>query len=285
MCDDNNCGIAPSEMSRRTFGLTAVAMAALSAINAQAAEATVEKDVDIKTPDGTCDAALFYPSGSGSWPAVLIWTDNQGLRPVFRDIGRRMAAQGYTVLVPNPFYRSRRAPKQGDGFDFANPDDQRKITALASTLTPGGMTTDGAALIAYLDTLPQTNKAKKAAVQGYCMGGPLTYRTAAAVPDRIGAAMTFHGGNLVNDTPDSPHLLIPKMKGEIHSAIAMGDDTRQPDAKDKLKAGFEAAKLTAVVQVYPANHGWCVPGGAAYDQAQAERAWAEVTDLYRRRLA
>jgi carboxymethylenebutenolidase len=287
MCDDDICQVPAEEMtfSRRAFGLSAAAAAALVAVHAHAAETVAESTVDIKTADGVCDAAFFHPQGTGAWPAVLIWTDNQGLRPAFRDMGRRLAAQGYTVLVPNPFYRKRRAPVPGDGFDFNKPEDRAQITALSQTLTPEGTTADAVAFLAYLDAQPQTNRRKKAGVQGYCMGGPLTFRTAAALPDRIGAAITFHGGNLVNDTPASPHLLVPKMKAEVHCAVAQNDDMRQPDAKDKLKAAFEAAKLPATVQVYPANHGWCVKGGAAYDEASAERAWTELTALYKARLA
>lgn len=286
MCDDDICQVPAEELSlsRRAFGLSAAAAAAMAATQARAQAATVEKNVDIKTPDGVADAALYYPQGRGTWPAVLIWTDNQGLRPVFRAMGRRLAAMGYVVLVPNPFYRKRRAPVPGDGFDFNKAEDRNQITALASTLTPEGTTSDGVAFLAYLDAQPQTNKAKKAGVQGYCMGGPLTFRTAAALPNRIGAAMTCHGGNLVNDTPASPHLLIPKMKAEVHCAVAQNDDQRQPDAKDKLKAAFSAAKLNSDVQVYPANHGWCVAGGAVYDAAAAERAWADLSSLYQRRL-
>jgi carboxymethylenebutenolidase len=287
MCDDDICQVPAEEMSmsRRAFGLSAGAAAALAAAHAYAAETVVEKNVDIRTADGVCDAALYHPQGTGAWPAVLIWTDNQGLRPVFREMGKRLAAQGYTVLVPNPFYRSRRAPVPGDGFDFDKAEDRAKITALSATLTPEGTTRDGVAFLAYLDAQPQTDKRKKAGVQGYCMGGPLTFRTAAALPDRIGAAMTCHGGNLVNDTPSSPHLLIPAMKAEVHCAVAQNDDMRQPDVKDRLKAAFAAARLPATVQVYPANHGWCVRGGPAYDEASAERAWTELSALYRKHLA
>ncbi|HTH97120.1 MAG TPA: dienelactone hydrolase family protein [Stellaceae bacterium] len=292
MCDDDICQVPKAELapargalSRREFALSAAAAAALAATHARAAETVDERDVDIKTGDGVCDAALFHPKGAGAWPGVLIWTDNRGLRPVFRDIGRRLAAEGYTVLVPNPFYRKRRAPIQGQNFDFQNPKDAAQITALSSTLTPDGTERDAVAFLAFIDGQKQTDRKKKAGVQGYCMGGPLTFRTAAVMSSRIGAAMTCHGANLVNNTPNSPHLLIPKMKAEFHCAVAHNDDARQPDAKDKLKAGFEAAKLVSSVQVYPANHGWCVKDNPVYDEASAERAWAELSALYKRRLA
>lgn len=286
MCDDDICQVpeAPAPLSRRAFGLSAAAAAALAATRVQAAETTIEKSVDITTADGVCDAALFHPKGRGRWPAVLIWTDNQGLRPVFRDLGKRLAAQGYVVLVPNPFYRKRRAPVPGDGFDFSKPEDRSQITALSATLTPDGAERDAVAFLAYLDAQPQTDKRKKAGVQGYCMGGHLTLRTAAALPQRIAAAMTFHGGGLVTDAPTSPHLLIPKIKAEVRIAVAKNDDARLPEAKDRLKAAFEAAKVEAAIEVYPANHGWCVPGNGSYDEPAAERAWAELSALYKRRL-
>lgn len=286
MCDDDICGVPPEEMklSRRAFGLSAAAVAAMTAAHAYAQDTVVEKSVDVTTPDGVADCALFYPQGRGPWPAALVWTDNQGLRPQFRDIGRRLAAQGYVVLVPNPFYRKRRAPVLGDGFDFNKPEDRNQITSLASTLTPDGMDRDSVAFIAYLDAQPQTDKRKKAGVQGHCMGGPLAFHTAAMVPARIGAAITFHGANLANDTPNSPHLLIPKMKAEVHCCVAQNDDQRQPDVKDKLKAAFAAASVPANIEVYPANHGWTVEGGAVYDAAQAQRAFADQSALYKKRL-
>lgn len=286
MCDDDICQVPASEMavSRRAFGLSAGAAAILAAVGAKAAATTIEKNVEVKTADGIADAALFHPAGKGTWPAVLVWTDNQGLRPVFRDLGRRLAAQGYVVLVPNPFYRSRRAPVPGDGFDFNKPEDRASITALSATLTPDGATRDAVAFVAFLDAQPQTNRRRKAGVQGYCMGGHLTFRTAAAVPARIGAAMTFHGGGLVTDAPTSPHLLIPAMKAEVRVAVAKNDDERQPAAKDQLKAAFAAAKTPSRVEVYPANHGWCVATAASYDAAAAERAWAELSALYKARL-
>lgn len=272
-------------ISRRTFGKAVASTAALSSLGASAQTGVVEKDVDIKTPDGTADAALFYPEGKGPWPAVLVWTDILGLRPVFRDLGRRLASSGYTVLVPNPFYRSQRAPIVSGSFDFSNPADRSKITPITSKLTPETHFADAKAFTAYLDTLPQTNKKAKMGVQGYCMGGPLTFRTAAIAADRIGAAATFHGGGLVIDKPDSPHLLVPKMKAQFLICIADNDDKKQPDAKDKLKEAFAAAHLPATIEVFEgANHGWTVKGSAVYNEASAERAWSELLVLYKKAL-
>jgi carboxymethylenebutenolidase len=292
MCDDEihqfegTLRVADTPLSRRSFGLSAAAAASLAATLAHAEATVEEKDVDIKTADGTCDAALFYPQGKGKWPAVLIWTDILGLRPVFRDMGKRLAAQGYVVLVPNPFYRKGRAPAVTADLDFSKPDDRAKLTPLAASIgAPGAVEGDAPAFFAYLDGLPQVDKKKKAGTQGYCMGGPLVYRTAAIVPDRIAAGVTCHGGGLVNTTPNSPHLLIPKMKAEIYSAVAANDDQRSPTDKDVLKKAFADAGKTARVEVYDGcNHGWCVKGSAVYNEAGAERAWTELSNLYKKKL-
>jgi len=292
MCDDEihqfegTLRVAETPLSRRGFALSAAAAASLAATLAHAEATVTEKDVDIKTPDGTCDAAVFYPQGKGKWPAVLIWTDIGGLRPAFRDMGRRLAAQGYVVLVPNPFYRKGRAPGVTEGLDFSKAEDRPKFMALAGTIAgPNAVESDAPVFLAWLDAQPQVDKKKKAGTQGYCMGGPLVYRTAAALPDRIGGAGTFHGGGLVTQTPASPHLLIPKMKAEVYSAVAANDDARAPTDKDVLKKAFADAGKKASVEVYDGcNHGWCVKGSAVYNEAGAERAWAKLTDLYKRKL-
>src|SRR5581483_11202940 len=216
-----------------------------------------EKNVTIKTPDGTADALFVYPK-TGSHPAVIIWPDAFGLRPSMRDIGRRIAAEGYSVLIPNPFYRVAKAPLFEDAshFDFNNPTDRAKLGPLMESIgAPGAAEKDAAAYVAWLDQQPQVNKAKKIGTQGYCMGGPLVVRTAAAVPDRIGAGASFHGGGLVTDMPNSPHLLAPKIKARMYFGVASNDDKSQPDAKDKLRESFNAAKVPAEVEVYGSLHG------------------------------
>ena len=288
MCDDFiHAGlIEDPRISRRTFGLVTAAAAAVASAPAFAQAKAVEKDVEVKTPDGTCDAALFYPEGQGNWPAVLIWTDIAGLRPAFRDMGRRLASQGYVVLVPNPFYRSAHAPVVGAVFDFNNPEQRNRLFSYRGAMKDDGIDRDAQAYLAFLDAQPQTNKTRKAGVQGYCMGGALTFRTAAAVPSRIGAVGSFHGGNgLVTKDADSPHLLIPKTEATFLVCQAQNDDMMMPSVKDDLKAAFTAAHRPATVEVYHANHGWCVPGGAVYDQAEAERAWTALTALYKSQLA
>jgi carboxymethylenebutenolidase len=254
----------------------------------------VETNVDVKTADGSCDAAFIYPA-SGSHPGVLIWPDAFGLRPAMRTIGRRLAADGYSVLVPNPFYRAAKAPVFDDisTFDFQNPADRAKLQPLMASMTvPGAVESDAAAYIAFLDAQPQVDTSRKIGTQGYCMGGRLVVITAAAVPDRVGAGASFHGGGLVTDKADSPHLLAPKIKARMYFAIASNDDQRQPDAKDKLKEAFASAHVPAEVEVYPgAMHGWCVPdmparsGNPIYSKPDAERAWGKLVVLYKAALA
>ncbi len=288
MCDDEiHQGLADdSRLSRRSFGLTAAAALTLASASAQAEAAVSETDVDVKTPDGVADAVLLTPSGKGPWPAVLIWTDILGLRPVFRQMGRRLAAQGYVVLVPNPFYRIRRAPIIEGPFDFAKLEDRAKVLPLAASLEPEGTARDAKAFIAFLDGQPATDGKAKAGVQGYCMGGPLTFRTAAAVPTRFGAAATFHGGNLVTAGPDSPHLVIAQAKARFYCAVADNDDHREPETKDVLRSAFAKANLPATVEVYAgANHGWCVKGNTVYNEPDAERAWTHLMALYKDALA
>jgi len=274
-------------VSRRVFLVSSAATAVLSSSAIAVAQAkVVEKDVDVPMASGVSDSALFYPEGKGPWPAVLVWTDILGLRPVFREMGRRLAAGGYVVLVPNPFYRNAKAPVVDGSFDFSKPEDRAKVMPMAAALTADANISDAKSYLTFLDAQPQTDKKKKMGVQGYCMGGPLTFRTAATVPDRVGAAATFHGGGLVTDKPESPHLMIPKMKAEVLCCVAANDDTRDPAAKDKLKEAFAAAHLKATVEVFDGcNHGWTVRGSQVYNEAGAERAWTELTALYKRDLS
>jgi carboxymethylenebutenolidase len=253
----------------------------------------VESNVEIQTPDGTCDAAFLHPK-KGAHAGVLVWPDAFGLRPAMREIGRRIAAEGYSVLVPNPFYRMGKAPfPDASSFSFQNPADRARLQPLMASVTaPGNAEKDAAAYVAFLDAQKEVDQAKKMGTQGYCMGGPLVVKTAAALPDRIGAGASFHGGGLVTDKPDSPHLLAPKIKARMYIGIASNDDARQPDAKVKLKEAFEGAQVSAEIEVYPeALHGWCVPdmplqdGKPIYRRPDAERAWGKLVDLYKACLA
>jgi carboxymethylenebutenolidase len=286
----------PSETSssgptRREFvaSSAAIGLAAAAGVAIGAEREVIEKNVEVRTADGLCDAAFLHPA-TGTHPGVLIWTDIFGLRPAFRAIGRRLAAQGYAVLVPNPFYRTARAPVVVDAssFDFANPADRAKAEQWsASVRLPGTIEKDAEAHTAFLDAQPQVDRTHKLGTHGYCMGGPLVFRTAAQVPGRIGAAATFHGGGLVTDKPDSPHLLAPRIRARMYLAIAASDDAKQPDAKDKLREAFAAAHVRAEIEVYPGTiHGWCVPdmprhdGKPIYNKPDAERAWGKLLELY-----
>ena len=287
MCDEfiHQGLVEDTRITRRAFGLIAAAAAGTAGAALPKANVT-EQDVTIKTPDGSADAVLFTPKKAGQFPAVLMWPDIMGLRPAFRDMGRRLASQGYVVLVPNPFYRSKRAPVLEGTIDFSDPATRQLLTGYRKAMTNDGIARDAVAYLAFLDAQPKTSKRRKAGVQGYCMGGALSFITAAAVPDRIGAVGSFHGGNgLVTKEADSPHHLIRKTRATFLVLQAQNDDAREPQVKEELKAAFAQANRPATVEVYPANHGWCVPGGQAYDQVQAERAWAALLQLYRVALA
>jgi len=284
-----------SDLSRREFVALSVAGLAAAAASVSAADLpVVEENVEIKTPDGTCDAAFIHPQ-SGAHPGVVIWPDAFGLRPSMRDMAKRLAAQGYSVLVPNPFYRVAKAPvfQDASSFSFQNAADMAKLQPLMGSIgADGAAEKDAAAYIAFLDAQRPVDKAKKIGTQGYCMGGPLVVRTAAAVPGRVGAGASFHGGGLVTDKPNSPHLLAPKIKARMYFGVASNDDARQPDAKDKLKEAFAAVHVPAEIEVYPgALHGWCVPdmplqnGAPIYNKADAERAWGKLLELYKAALA
>ncbi len=286
--------VESGDIGRRGFVALSMAAGLISATGeaTAAGHEVVEANVEIKTPDGTCDAAFIHPK-TGSHPGVLIWPDAFGLRPAMRDMAKRLAAEGYSVLVPNPFYRIAKAPfEDASNFSFQNPTDMAKLRPLmASVSAPGNGEKDAVAYVGFLDAQKQVNKAKKIGTQGYCMGGPLVVKTAAALPERIGAGASFHGGGLVTDKPDSPHLLAPKIKASMYFGIAANDDERQPDAKDKLKEAFAAAKVPAEIEVYAgALHGWCVPdmpmqnGKPIYSKPDAERAWGKLVALYKAAL-
>jgi len=281
-------------MSRREFAVLSVAAGVVAVSGMEAAFGATpvsDSDVQIHTPSGVCDAAFAHPEGKGRWPAAIMFPDAYGLRPTMREMAKRLAAQGYAVLVPNPFYRSTKAPGTGPSFDFQNPDDRAKLAALRAPLTNDGVMQDALALVGFLDSQAVVNKKARIGVVGYCMGGTMTVQAAAGVPGRIGAGASFHGGGLVTDKPDSPHLLVPKMKAQYYFGIAANDDEAQPDAKTKLAAAFQAAHLQATVEVYEGTmHGWCMKdmpnrdGKPIYNEAQAERAWNELSKLFKRAL-
>lgn len=281
MCDQDHFEDDLQKYSRRDFGTLAAAGigAAMLPSVANAAEVT-ESDVVVQTPDGKCDAYYVAPK-NGKHAAVLIWPDIFGLRPAFRQMGKRLAESGYSVLVVNPFYRTHKAPTAPQGANTPI----KQVIPLARSLDAAKHMKDAKAFITWLDAQSQVDTSKKVGTTGYCMGGPIVMRTAAAVADRVGAGATFHGGGLATDKPDSPHLLIPKMKAQFLVAIAENDDQRDPDAKTALKTGFADAKLTAEIEVYPAGHGWCPPDAKVHDHKQAEKAWKRMLALFEKTLA
>ena len=281
----------PNTLSRREFAALSIAagVAAATGVAGAAADEIVDTDVQVTTPAGVCDAALIHPQ-KGAWPGVILFTDVFGLRPTMRDMAKRLAAGGFTVLVPNPFYRTSKPPGLSLDIDFGNPADRAKISALRAPITADAVTQDATAYVKFLDSQAQVNRKAAVGVFGYCMGGPMTMQAAAANPGRIGAGASFHGGGLVTDQPDSPHLLVPKMKAQFYFGVAMNDDQKQPDAKTKLDAAFKAAHLQAKIEVYDGcQHGWCVkdmPNTAGkppiFNAPQAERAWGELVSLFKR---
>jgi len=284
--DDLQKFLARRALTRRQFGTLAAGVGLAAMLPAAAdALAVSERDVQIPTPDGVADAYFVYPA-TGVHAAVLVWPDILGLRPAFRQMGKRLAESGYAVLVVNPFYRQRRAPVVPEGAVFADENVRNTVIPLMQALDATTHVTDARAFIAWLDSQPQVNRNRKIGTTGYCMGGPIVMRAAAAVPERIGAGASFHGGKLVTDGADSPHLLIPNMNARFLVAIAEDDDAREPRVKYVLREGFEKAGLPAEIEVYKGTaHGWCPPDSAVYDAAQAERAWGRLLVLLQDALA
>jgi carboxymethylenebutenolidase len=292
MCDDHYADDLKEferrggDITRRHFGKLTLGtgLAALLPAVAGALDVT-ETDVDIKTPDGTADAYFVYPA-RGRHAAVLMWPDIMGLRPAFRAMGKRLAQSGYAVLVPNPFYRTRRAPVVSDGKGMQDEATRNMLVGLMQSLTPATTATDAHAFVGFLDAQRAVNLRRKMGTCGYCMGGPLGMRTAAAFPDRVGAGASFHGAALVTDKPDSPHLLVPKMHAQYLIAIAANDDERQPEAKTVLREAFDKAHLKAEIEVYAGTmHGWCPPDSPVYNELMAEKAWSRMLALFGRALA
>lgn len=274
------------ELSRRQFGAMGFGAGVMALLPAVANAAEVkESEVSIKTPDGTCDAHFVHPV-SGATAAVLVWPDIFGLRDSFRQMGKRLAESGYAVLTVNPFYRLQKAPTSAKGASFQDPATREALMKQAGSLNATTNVTDAKAFIAWLDTQSAVDRKRKVGTTGYCMGGPLVFRTAAAVPERVGAAATFHGGGLNTNDADSPHLLIPKMKAQFLIAIAANDDASNPESKNVLRKAFDDAKLKADIAVYEgAQHGWCPPDSQVYNQVQAELAWTRLLDLFKKALA
>ncbi len=292
MCDehtekDNADGFDAGRLSRRGFGAMSIAALAACTTAPPNPEDVVEREVEITTPDGVADAHYVAPA-AGKWPAVLVWPDIMGLRPAFRQMGRRLAQSGYAVLTVNPFYRSQK----GQVFDaltekFSDPPVRARLVPLmqAATSNPDNTKKDAQALIAWIDKQKEVDLSRGIGTTGYCMGGPLVMRTMAHVPNRVTAGGSFHGGGLATANPNSPHLLVPQMKAKaVLIAVAQNDDKQDTTVKEKVKAAFDAQNIPAEVEVYPAEHGWCPPDSQVFDQVQADRAWARLLATFEKGL-
>ncbi|MGE4430401.1 MAG: dienelactone hydrolase family protein [Sphingobium sp.] len=273
-------------LDRRQFSMAGASAAALALFPGCASGAdkgsgqdTASRRVTIATPDGTADAFFVHPA-KGKHPAIILWPDIAGPRQAYQTMGTRLAAAGYAVLVVNQYYRSAPAPVLRDFAEWRTEAGQARLKPMIAAITPAGTVSDAGAFIDWLDTQAEVDTARKIGSCGYCMGGPFTIRTALARPDRVGAIASFHGANLVNDTPDSPHSQFAKIKAAMLLAIAENDDSRDPGAKDALKAAAQAADLPAEIEVYPAQHGWCTLDSPVYDEVQAEKAWGRMLATY-----
>ncbi len=268
-------------LTRREFGTLSLGTGlAMLLPRAAAALPVTAANVEVPTPDGSADCHFVHPA-SGAHPGVLIWPDALGLRPAFEQMGRRLAESGFAVLVVNPYYRTERAPVLPEGASFRDEATRKKVFPLMRSLTPETNVTDARAFVGFLDAQDAVDGARAMGTMGYCMGGAMTMRTAAAFPERIGAGASFHGGRLVTDAPDSPHLLAGKMRAHYLFAIAENDDRKDPKAKTVLRDAFAAAGLPAEIEVYAGTlHGWCPPDSAVYHEAQAERAWSRLLALF-----
>ena len=274
------------EMTRRDFTKLAtgagLAMMFPSLANAQAIS---ERDVNIETPDGVADCYFVYPS-MGAHAAVLVWPDILALRPAFREMGKRLARSGYAVLTVNPFYRDAHAPVVGRGASFGQPEIRNLVLPMARNLNAETHFSDSRAFVAWLDDQSEVDTSMGIGTTGYCMGGPMVMRTVAAVPERLAAGATFHGGGLATNAPDSPHLLIPQTRAQVLHCVAENDDNNDPQAKVTLREAYNAAGIPAEIEVYEdAMHGWCAIDSQVYHEAQAERAWGRLLNLFENALA
>lgn len=285
MCEDTDIeAFAAKGVTRRGFAATSAAAGLAACTSMNSAEGTsglVESMVSVPTADGTMDAFFVHPAKPA--PAVILWPDIAGLREAKKAIARRLAGEGYAVIVANPYYRDAKAPQFADFADFMKSDGFAKVTPWRAHSDPQAIMRDAKALVAWLDGHRAVDAKRGIGNQGYCMGGPYTVYTAAAVPGRVKAAASCHGGGLVTDKPDSPHRMLQRGTRYLF-AIAQNDDAKQPTAKDELRKAAEGAGAIAEITVYPADHGWCVPDSPVYDHDQAERAWSRLLATYQAAL-
>ncbi|MET1755426.1 dienelactone hydrolase family protein [Novosphingobium sp. RD2P27] len=290
MCEDptaqgQDSGEGNRAVSRREFTVlgAAIALAGCTAdVRAAGTSSNLrERMVEITTADGIADAFFVYPA-QGAHPGIVMWPDIAGLREAKKVMARRLAAAGYAVLCVNQYYRGGPAPILQSFSEFRTPEGQTKIKPLREALTTEAVTRDAGAYVTFLDGEAAVDKTRGIGSNGYCMGGPFTVRTAAAAPRRVGAAASFHGAGLVTDEPDSPHRLLARTKAAYLFAIARNDDAKDPSVKEQLRKAADAAGVPAEIEVYPADHGWCVPDSPAYDPIEADKAWERMLTLFDR---
>lgn len=291
MCDeitekDNEEYFRKQGLTRREFSKLGMGAAMVMMLPPVAnALDIVEEEVLVETPDGEADCYFVHPA-AGAHAAVIVWPDIMGIRTSFRMMGKRLAESGYSVLVVNPYYRTAKGPVIEDGESFGEPAVRERLMPHARSLSPETCVTDGQAFVKYLDQQSSVDTSRKIGTTGYCMTGSYTMRLAAAMPERIGAGGSFHGGGLASDSPGSPHLLAPRMKAGFLIAIAENDDEKDPNAKVLLREAFDDAGVDAEIEVYEGTlHGWCPPDSRVYNKAQAERAWSRLLVLFERELA
>ena len=244
----------------------------------------LETKVDAKTPDGAADCEFFAPGEAGKWPGVIMYTDVLGVRPVFRDMARRLVGQGFCVLLPNLFYRASRLPVYAFPPKFGDEKTVARMNEVRPAAAADLIARDVGSYVTALLSRPQA-KAPEVGAVGYCMGGGIAMRTAAAAPDKVAAAASFHGSSLFTDKPDSPHLLLPMVKARLYFGFAIEDRTMPDDVVEKFKAALNAAGVKWAGEAYAGTkHGWCVKDHTVYNEAQAERAWAKTVLLFKETL-
>ena len=283
MCDEFTEADATVSLplSRRHFAVlgAGAALAGCAGTSAVGAGARLtETMVELPTSDGMADAFFVHPT-KGRHPGVILWPDIAGLRDAKKAMARRLAAQGYAVLVVNQYYRSARAPVLASFAEWRTPEGQARIAPMRAVLTPDVVMRDALAWVAFLDRQKAVDTRRGIGAQGYCMGGPFAIRSSIASA-RVRAAASFHGGGIANDLADSPHLGLGRARASYLIAVARGDDQRNPQEKEMFRAGAAAAGRVAEIEVYAAEHGWCVPDSPVYDAAEADRAFSRLLALY-----
>jgi carboxymethylenebutenolidase len=241
--------------------------------------------LDLRTDDGICPTHAFHPDGNGPWPGVIFFMDGIGVRPALFTMGERLAAAGYYVLLPDLFYRAGAHPPFDAKTLFTDEKAREELrTRFAPIATAANIMRDCRTFLDHLAA--QSNvRQPKVGTTGYCMGGRLSLCAAGHFPDRIAAAASYHGGNLANDAPDSPHLLAPKVKARVYVACATSDPSFPDDQKQRLEQALAAAHVDHVIETYPARHGWVPSDTPVHDAAAAEHHWQTLFDLFGRTLA